>query len=182
MCPEQARGEAVDPRGDLFSLGCVLYRLCTGELPFKGTNTLATLSALALEEPPPIRQRNPAVPPPLADLVARLMAKDPARRPSSARVVAYTIAVIEGSLSAVQPTGPLAVRPVTDVLPVTDTATINLTEMAEPDTATLNLPEAVADPAPAEVLPRWAVALVGDGVALLLLLSGLYFVVRTLIG
>ena len=52
MAPEQARGHAVDSRTDLFSLGTVLYRLCAGELPFKGDNTLAILTALAVEKPP----------------------------------------------------------------------------------------------------------------------------------
>src|SRR5207244_2381616 len=48
MSPEQARGDAIDPRSDLFSLGSVLYGLCTGTPPFPGNNTLATLTALAV--------------------------------------------------------------------------------------------------------------------------------------
>ena len=53
MAPEQAQGEPVDLRCDLFSLGCVLYRLCTGELPFKGTSTMSILLALAQDTPKP---------------------------------------------------------------------------------------------------------------------------------
>jgi tRNA A-37 threonylcarbamoyl transferase component Bud32 len=56
MAPEQARGEVVDYRADLFSLGCVLYWLCTGQLPFKGTDVLSTLTALATELAPFLRR------------------------------------------------------------------------------------------------------------------------------
>jgi hypothetical protein len=87
MAPEQARGEKVDARADLFSLGCVLYRLCTGEAPFMGETTMAVLLSLATEHPRPVRQLNPDVPAALSDLVMRLLAKDPAGRPASARAV-----------------------------------------------------------------------------------------------
>ncbi len=62
MSPEQAEGKSVDHRTDLFSLGVVLYRLCTGKLPFAGTSTIAVLRALALSTPTPIREMNPSVP------------------------------------------------------------------------------------------------------------------------
>jgi hypothetical protein len=94
MAPEQARSQSVDARSDLFSLGCVLYRCCTGELPFKGADTLAVLTALATETPRPVRQLNPEVPPALSDLVMRLLAKEPARRPSSARAVADALEAV----------------------------------------------------------------------------------------
>src|SRR5207248_8689336 len=95
LAPEQARGEKVDVRSDLFSLGCVLYRLCTGELPFKGRDTLATLSALAVETPKPVVQLNPEVPPALSALIMRLLAKNPAQRPPSARQVIEALKRIE---------------------------------------------------------------------------------------
>jgi hypothetical protein len=87
MAPEQARGEAVDPRSDLFSLGCVLYRACTGRLPFVGNNALATLLALAQDHPPPPAKLNPRLPPGLSALIMKLLAKRPGDRYGSAREV-----------------------------------------------------------------------------------------------
>ncbi len=84
MSPEQARGGAIDGRSDLFSLGCVLYQLCTGRAPFEGRDVMSQLSALANQTPPGVRTLNPAVPPALAEVVERLLAKDPADRFQSA--------------------------------------------------------------------------------------------------
>jgi serine/threonine protein kinase/Leucine-rich repeat (LRR) protein len=95
MSPEQARGEKVDARCDLYSLGCVLYRLCTGELPLKGNNMTSLLMALATEEPRPVRAINPDVPPALAGLIMRLLAKDPAERPATAGEVSEELAALE---------------------------------------------------------------------------------------
>src|SRR5262249_60034287 len=85
MAPEQARGEEVDARADLFSLGCVLYRLTTGELPFKGADPIATLMAVATVTPPPPRKLNPPVSPMLSRLVMRLPGQAPAHPPPSPR-------------------------------------------------------------------------------------------------
>src|SRR5262249_51915553 len=87
MAPEQAPAERVAARGDLFSLGCVLYKLCTGETPFPGETAIAVLASLALHNPKPVRALNPDVPPELSDLVMRLLAKEPERRPASAKEV-----------------------------------------------------------------------------------------------
>ncbi|MGH7174195.1 MAG: protein kinase domain-containing protein, partial [Gemmataceae bacterium] len=84
MAPEQARGEALDHRADLFSLGSVLYTMCTGRPPFRAANTLAVLRRVSEDRPRPIRETNPEVPDWLADIVAKLMAKDPAERFASA--------------------------------------------------------------------------------------------------
>jgi serine/threonine protein kinase len=95
MAPEQARGEAVDGRADLFGLGCVLYQACTGELPFQGRDALSTLAALAADQPRPPRNLNPQVPPALSELVMQLLARDAADRPASAREVADRLQAIE---------------------------------------------------------------------------------------
>ena len=88
MAPEQAEGAKVDERCDLFSLGCVLYQLGGGgQKAFSGSNTMAVLKAVALKEPTPLQDLNPDLPPAYCELVTRLLAKDPAKRPPSARSV-----------------------------------------------------------------------------------------------
>lgn len=95
MAPEQANNKPLDPHSDLFSLGCVLYQMCTGEAPFRRPDTLATLLAITLKDPRPLEEINPEVPPALAQLVRQLLEKDPADRPASARAVADALAAIE---------------------------------------------------------------------------------------
>ncbi|MCI0461588.1 MAG: protein kinase [Gemmataceae bacterium] len=87
MSPEQARGEPLDARSDLFSLGCILYCLCTGTRPFQGGTTMAILTSLALSAPEPAHDLNPRIPRPLSDLVKQLMAKNLKDRPGSANTV-----------------------------------------------------------------------------------------------
>jgi WD40 repeat protein/serine/threonine protein kinase len=91
MAPEQATGKPVDERCDLFSLGCVLYLLCTRQAPFKGADTISTLLAVTSAQPPTPREVNAAIPPALSDLVMHLLAKNPAQRPPSARAVAEAL-------------------------------------------------------------------------------------------
>ncbi len=84
MAPEQARGEALDHRADLFSLGSMLYTMCTGRPPFRAANTLAVLRRVSEDRPRPIRETNPEVPDFLAAVIEKLMAKDPSERYQSA--------------------------------------------------------------------------------------------------
>ncbi len=106
MAPEQARSDKVDGRCDLFSLGCILYRMCTGEAPFKGTDTISLLAAIALDVPKPPRQLNPDIPKPLADLILQLLAKKPQERPASARIVAERLDAIAQGPSAAARSAP----------------------------------------------------------------------------
>jgi serine/threonine protein kinase len=88
MSPEQARGGSVDARSDLFSLGCVLYFLCTGHPPFRADNSYAILRLITDEEPRSIREINPGIPDWLCYVVQKLMAKKPEDRYASASEVA----------------------------------------------------------------------------------------------
>ncbi|QDV35169.1 protein kinase domain-containing protein [Tautonia plasticadhaerens] len=88
MSPEQARGDPVDHRTDLFSLGSVLYALCTGRAPFRGSSSLGTLRRVSEQDPEPIASHNPEIPAWLATIVSRLQAKAPADRYRSADEVA----------------------------------------------------------------------------------------------
>src|SRR5262249_30816777 len=88
MSPEQAGGERVDPRSDLFSLGSVLYALCTGHPPFRANTAMAVLKRVCDDTPRPIREINPEIPEWLCAVVARLQAKDPGQRYESAAEVA----------------------------------------------------------------------------------------------
>jgi serine/threonine-protein kinase len=90
ICPEQVRGEPVDHRGDLYSVGVILYELLTGRTPFTGQSTMDVLLAHATEEPPPISQGDTDhhVPAAIEAVVLECLSKNPAMRPASARDLA----------------------------------------------------------------------------------------------
>jgi len=92
MSPEQARGESLDGRSDLFSLGAVLYRLVTGERPFEGATALAIMRNLELHQPARPTLKRPDVPAPFSNLVMELLAKDRKDRPAGAADVANRLA------------------------------------------------------------------------------------------
>jgi eukaryotic-like serine/threonine-protein kinase len=95
MAPEQARGEAASPGSDLFSLGCVLYRLCAGRLPFEGETILAVLSALVSDTLRSLREIDPNVMHTLDELLMQLLVKDPSARLASAQAAVEAIRAIE---------------------------------------------------------------------------------------
>jgi serine/threonine-protein kinase len=88
MSPEQARGDSIDARSDLFSLGSVLYSLCTGRAPFRAETSFGVLRRITDETPRPISELNPEIPAWLTAIISRLHAKDPAARYGSADEVA----------------------------------------------------------------------------------------------
>lgn len=101
MSPEQASGDQVDFRSDLFSLGSVLYVMATGRSPFDDDRTLAALERVNKTEPPLPQSINPDVPSSLSDLIQWLHSKQPANRPDSAAEVAGLL-----QLQLEQRTGP----------------------------------------------------------------------------
>jgi serine/threonine protein kinase len=92
MAPEQAQGEVIDQRADLFSLGSVLYVMCSGRPPFRASTTLGVLKRVAEDKPRPIREIIAEVPEWLSAIVTRLHAKNPADRFASAKDVADALA------------------------------------------------------------------------------------------
>jgi non-specific serine/threonine protein kinase len=84
MSPEQARGQLVDARTDLFSLGTVLYQMASGKTPFQGDTSAVIFDAILNREPVPIAVENPAVPAQLGQILAKLLEKDRTLRCQSA--------------------------------------------------------------------------------------------------
>jgi hypothetical protein len=95
VSPERANGEPLRPASDLFSLGAVLYRLAAGRPAFDGPTPAALLRSVAEAHPPLPHHVNPDVPRSLSELILAMLAKDPARRPESARAVADALAAFE---------------------------------------------------------------------------------------
>jgi eukaryotic-like serine/threonine-protein kinase len=95
MAPEQARGERdAGARADLFSLGCVLFECLAGRPAFTGAHVIALLAKVLLEEAPRVAALRPEVPEALADLIERLMQKDPEDRPADAGAVSVALSSI----------------------------------------------------------------------------------------
>ena len=84
MPPEQAYGDPVDQRADVYALGAILYHVVAGEPPFDGETAVAIILQVTSDPPPPVEEREPAVPPELAAIIATAMAYEPSKRYPSA--------------------------------------------------------------------------------------------------
>jgi serine/threonine protein kinase len=110
MSPEQGQGQTLDGRSDLFSLGCLLYHLATGQLPFQAPNAIATLVAITMETPQLPSAHDPTLPPAFCDLVMQMLAKDPDNRPPSAQAVAQALLDLERGGSDLPRSGEMPAR------------------------------------------------------------------------
>ncbi len=106
MAPEQAMGQHVDHRADLFSFGVVLYAMCTGRSAFAGPTAIATIRSVCDDTPPSIESVNPRIPSGLAQTIERLMAKDPDRRVQSAVELTELLEHNGGETTAPSPSPP----------------------------------------------------------------------------
>ena len=154
MAPEQTEGEA-DARADLFSLGCVLYRMATGQAPFPGQTPMQKIRSTLFESPRPPQEVNPALPGALCHLILRLLARQPQDRPATAVAVARVLETIEGQSGPGRP-------PVAQVV----SASNPLAASAVPVAAVAPASQPLAPP----VLDRRWLLLGGGGVAALFLL------------
>ena len=114
MSPEQVEGKEVDERSDLFSLGCVIYAMVAGHSPFIGSHMLDVVRRVSDFDPIPLDEVDPNVPKPLAELVSRLLAKDPDDRLESAEEVADALRglLTDGSFDSSRKLTPLISQPV----------------------------------------------------------------------
>jgi serine/threonine protein kinase len=148
MAPEQADDKPLDHRCDVFSLGCVMYRASTGQMPFKGKDSMGIMMALATKQPDSPRAIDPMVPEAFSDLVMEMLAKEPEARPASARKVREAIERIERELAAMpveetEPEPAPAEQDDADLIPVDD-EDVGLKKDPDDDVILLELDDSAA--------------------------------------
>ena len=117
MSPEQVRGQAVDARSDLFSLGAILYEMLCGKRAFQRDTAADTMSAILKEEPPELTTEVGNLPPALGRIVHRCMEKDPAQRYQSARDLGFNLELLSTPTSGSGVVASVAEKPRARVWP-----------------------------------------------------------------
>jgi eukaryotic-like serine/threonine-protein kinase len=170
LAPEQAAGEAVTPAADLFSLGCILYQMTTGERPFSGGNEAALFRAVVFHHPSSARKLNPEISDALESLIASLLAKMPLDRPASALEVEQRL------MQTLDPSATTTTLPAPSICPASKRILATLAETknieAETPAPTLKRLEIVVAP----TIPRrrtWLPDLIA-GLLLVIGAAGLY--------
>src|SRR5215210_791625 len=118
MSPEQASGQAVDSRTDLWSFGVLLYESLTGSVPFQGAGHWAVLRAVTHDTPKPLRELRPDAPSAVESIVSRALSKDATKRYQSASDISRDVSAVLAQLSGVTPlSGRRGPRPLLYILP-----------------------------------------------------------------
>ncbi|MEX2620198.1 MAG: Stk1 family PASTA domain-containing Ser/Thr kinase [Egibacteraceae bacterium] len=120
VAPEQAQGQRVDPRTDVYALGCVLFEMLTGQQPFQGDSAVALAYKHVSEPPLPPSQLNPQISPELEAIVLKAMAKDPEDRYQSAEEMVADLQRAVGGVAVTAPLVGTAAFPATQALPRVD--------------------------------------------------------------
>jgi beta-lactam-binding protein with PASTA domain/predicted Ser/Thr protein kinase len=155
LSPEQARGLAVGPQSDIYSMGVVLYEMLSGDLPFTGDSAVDIAMKQVSDAPPPLHSRNRLVSPAMEQVVMRALAKDPALRFQSARQMTEELARVGRGQSASSDT-----QQATRVIAADQTRVIRPPPPAEGATNVLRPPPPPERPAPRRSALPWLLVLV----------------------
>jgi uncharacterized protein (TIGR03067 family) len=175
MSPEQAAGETVDHRSDLFSLGSVLYILCTGRPPFRATGTYSVMKRVIEDRPRPIRDLNPEIPEWLEAIIAKLHAKKPEDRFQTAKEVAQ---LLEQHLAHLQQPSKVPMQAAVKQSEAPPQRTARTTSLLLPIFLMI---VALLVPGFAEILGNWSLFLLAIPMAGGVMLAGLVILVARLL-
>jgi serine/threonine protein kinase len=149
MSPEQARGETLDHRTDIYALGVMAYELLTGSVPFKGQSSVDTLLAHQEEPVPSLRAKLPALPEELAQLIEAMLAKTPDERPTLA-AVRTVLKRLRGTQIPTMTAAGLQIGPITSEQPTVPSGPLS-NQVTVP-----RLPQIAIEPLPPPPAPPYA--------------------------